>query len=193
MRATHSIQPRDLVLAVIALCGTREEFGRTSLQKVTFLASLKLGMDLGHHAYYYGPYSADVEADVEALVLSGLVKETVEYLDFMSPSGFQANRYRYTLTETGNVRVQLLRDAHPEQFGMIESLVQELVSVIGSLDQNILAATAKTLYIAREHGRPVSAEEIKEVGKDFGWKLSTGQIGRAATMLEKLQFVTKAG
>jgi uncharacterized protein YwgA len=178
------------VLVVIALCGAKEEFGRTSLQKVTFLASLRLGIKLGHRAYYYGPYSAEVEADVEALVLGGLVTETVELLDFVRPNGFQASRYHYSVTGTGDARMRLLREAHPEQVDMTKSLVEELVRVAGSLDQNILAAAAKTLYIAREQGASVSAEEIKEVGNDFGWKLSTGQIKRAANVLESLQFVT---
>ena len=189
MQANYPIQPRDLVLAVISICGSRSEFGRTSLQKVTFLASLKLGIDLGHRAYYYGPYSGTVEADAEALVFSGLAKESVEYLDFVNSSGFQATRYHYVTSEAGAARVEKLKQAHPDQLGQVEDLVEELINVIGSLDQKILSAAAKTLYIAREQGKPVTVEEIKAFAKELGWNLSTSRIGRVAQMLGRLKFV----
>src|SRR5258708_1252172 len=125
MKVTHSIQPRDLVLVVIYLFGDREKFGRTSLQKASYLTSQKLKVDLGHRAYYYGPYSAAVEADADALVLSGLARESVEYLDFVNSSGFQATRYRYLISESGQARIDKLKEAHPEQYGLLESLVKE--------------------------------------------------------------------
>ena len=98
------MQPRDLVLAVIGLCSSRAEFGRTSLQKVAYLVSLVFGVDLGHSAYYYGPYSSTVDADAEALVMGGLVSETVEPLGF-NGRGFPVNKFHYSVTSAGHDRL----------------------------------------------------------------------------------------
>jgi uncharacterized protein YwgA len=182
------MQPRDLVLAVIGQCSSRPEFGRTSLQKVAYLVSLVLDVDLGHSAYYYGPYSSTVEADAEALVMGGLVSETVEPLGF-SGRGFPVNKFHYSITNTGQDRLARIKSAYPDQMTRLEEFVQRVISVVGSLEQANLSAAAKTLYIAREQGKAVSLDEVKALASDFGWKLSKPTIVRVAEMLSQLSFV----
>jgi uncharacterized protein YwgA len=182
------MQSRDLVLAVIGLCSSRPEFGRTSLQKVTYFGSQVLEVDLGHSAYYYGPYSPSVEADAEALVLGGLVSETVEQLGFFS-HGYAANQFHYSVTDVGQDRLVRLKAAYPEQMTKLEEFVNSVISVAGSLEQATLSAAAKTLYIAREQGKPVSLEEVKLLASDFGWKLSKTKINQVVQILSQLRLV----
>lgn len=182
------MQPRDLVLAVISECGGREEFGRTSLQKVTYLASLVLNVDLGYHAYYYGPYSTTVEADAEALVLGGLVEETITPLGFNN-RGFAVNRYHYTTTDAGRERVDRVAAAYRDQMATLRRFIGSVVDVVGSLDQQTLSAAAKTLYLTREQGKAVNIEQIKALAKDVGWQLSMAKINQVAKMLEQLDLV----
>jgi uncharacterized protein YwgA len=184
------MQPRDFLLAIISLCGERPEFGRTSLQKVAYLAALRFDLDFGHRAYYYGPFSAEVEADTEALAFSGLIKESVEELDFVGQGGFPARQFRFLLSETGVARVERLKETFAEQFAQLGKFVEELVAVVGSLDQRMLSAAAKTVFIAREQGRPVTAEEIKTIAKDMGWSLTIGRIAKVTEMLGRLKLVS---
>lgn len=190
MNGRKSMHARDIVLVAIALCGEKEEFGRTSLQKVTYLASVELGVDLGHRAYYYGPYSAAVEADTEALAVSGLINESVEHLDFVSAAGFPGTRYRFSLTERGEQRVAQLREAYSEQFAKLEERVNSILRVVGSADQYTLSTAAKTLYIALQHGGPISTEEIRSLAKERGWDLKTRGIERVTKMLSELDYVS---
>lgn len=179
------MQPRDLVLAVIGLCGQRPEFGRTSLQKVTYLASQVLKVNLGHRAYYYGPYSSTVEADTDALVISGLISETEEWLG--SNRGLPIKHFHYTVTSAGKERLDRIKSTYPDQITKLEEFIDRVISVVGSLEQYTLAAAAKTLYIAHEQNKPVSTDKIKTLARDFGWKLSTAKIDQVAEMLCQLQ------
>jgi uncharacterized protein YwgA len=184
----NMMQPRDLVLAVIDECGERREFGRTSLQKVTYLASLVFDVDLGHDAYYYGPYSAEVESDAEALVLAGLVAETVHTFGTNS-RGFPVNRRHYATTDAGRERVARVAMSYPEQMEKLRGFIKKIVDVVGSLDQQTLSTAAKTLYLARAQDKPVSPEEVKSLAKELGWKLSTSRINQVAQMLSQLNLV----
>jgi uncharacterized protein YwgA len=183
------MRPRDLVLTVIGKCSSRPEFGRTSLQKVTYFVSLYLNVDFGYGAYYYGPYSASVEADAEALAMSGLISETVEPLGFSNRGGYPANRFRYAITSEGSDRLVKVGAAYPDLLADIQSFIDRIISVAGSLDQATLAAAAKTLYIAREQNKALDIDKIKDLGSDFGWDLTKPMIMRVANILKDLNFV----
>lgn len=189
MSEKSKMQPRDIVLAVIGRCSDHEEFGRTSLQKVSYLVSLILGEDLGHRAYYYGPYSSNVEADAEALVLGALVHETIEPLG-VNNRGYAINRYSYRLTDTGKDRMSRVAAAHPDQFDELSAFIARIESVVGSLEQGTLSSVAKTLYIAREQRKPLTTEEVKKLAKDLGWNLPEQKIRQVVEMLSELGLVT---
>lgn len=182
------IQPRDLILVIIGYCSSRAEFGRTSLQKVAYLVSLFFNIDLEHRAYYYGPYSSQVEADAEALVMSGLVSETVEPLGVGS-HGFPVKKFHYGITDAGRDRLSRIRSAYPDQMTELEGFIDRIISVVGSLDQATLSAAAKTLYIAREQSKAISADEVEALARDFGWKLRKANINRVVRMLSELRFL----
>jgi uncharacterized protein YwgA len=187
------MKQRDLVLTIIGACADRPEFGRTSLQKVCYLAAASLGLDLGHRAYFYGPFSTAVEENTEALVLAGLVNENAEPLGFVSPSGWPASRYHYGLTGQGRDRLVQLEKAYPDEIVKLRAVIAKIVSVVGSLDQQVLSTASKTLYIAREKQRPLRLEEIGDLAREFHWSLSPAQVGRVGRVLEQLGLVQVTG
>lgn len=191
MAATTSkenMKQRDVVLSIIGEVTGSEEFGRTSLQKVSYLTSLRIQMNLGHRAYYYGPFSAAVEADAEALALGGLIEEKSETMG-VSAKGFPILKYTYSITETGRERLDRVRSAHPEQYELIEDFVAKVKDTVGSFDQNTLSAVSKTFYIAREQNRPVSPNEVRDFAKELGWNLSVRKIDEVTKMLADLGLV----
>jgi uncharacterized protein YwgA len=187
-----SLKPRDLVLLLIGEGKDRRGFGRTSLQKLAFFASLRLEKDLGFRPHLYGPYSDVIEDEVETLQLSGLIEEKVQNLGFTSPTGFLAKKYDYELTESGEARIQALRTAYEKESHDISSLVVQVDQEAGGLDAWILAPAAKTLLIGREEGRSLSSEEVRQLATELGWELSDQQVGTVAHMLEGLGFLQLA-
>jgi uncharacterized protein YwgA len=183
-----NIKQRDVILAIVGAVGGREDFGRTSLQKVSYLTSLMLNLDLGHRAYYYGPYSTTVESDSEALALAGLIEENSVTMG-ISAKGYPVVKYTYTLSEEGRARLRRVELAHPEQFRAITSFVSRIEETVGSFDQNTLSAVAKSFYIAKEQDRPVTADEIQEFAKELGWTLKPRKIEEVTHMLADLGLV----
>jgi uncharacterized protein YwgA len=187
------MKQRDLVLTIVGECADRPEFGRTSLQKVCYLVAATLGLDLGHRAYYYGPFSTAVEENTEALVLAGLLTENAESLGFLNPSGWPASRYHYGLTDQGRKRLGQLEEAYPEEIAKLREVIAKLVSIVGSLDQQVLSTASKTLYIAREKNRPLRPQEIGQLAREFHWSLDRAQVGRVSRALEQLGLVQVTG
>lgn len=185
-----TITPRDVVLSLIGY-GTEQqkEFGRTSLQKVAYFAGIKTGIDLGHRAFYYGPYSSKVEEETEALVLSGLVTQSVTDLGFVNKKGFPGVKYSYSLTEGGKARLTALEQRDPELSEAFKQIVVKLNDTVGSLDQGMLSLAAKTYFITAEQDTGLSVEQIQDLAKQKGWTLSRAQVEKVAQFLHDLGLV----
>ena len=186
----RQMKRRDLLLALIALCSDRPEFGRTSLQKVAyFLGAGKHGRaEFSHQAHFYGPFSEVVETDVEALVLSGLVEEQARTLAFTGVRG-PAKQYSYELTPAGRQRLTRLQDAYPLEFAELQTFVEKLEQAAGGLDQGILSPAAKTYFIANREGRNLTASEISRLARQVGWELRSAQIKKVSKVLDELGLV----
>lgn len=183
------MQQRDLILTIIGACSASPDFGRTALQKVAYLYATTYDHDLGHRAYYYGPFSAAVERDAEALGLAGLVEEQAETLGFYNSSGRPATKYTYDVSEPGNERLARLRETYPDETAQVESFVEIINGTFGSLNQDALSTAAKTLYITREQAEPVTVEGVTELAKDFGWNLPVPKIRKVVDILAQLHLV----
>jgi uncharacterized protein YwgA len=182
---------RDIILSLIGYgTETQAEFGRTSLQKVAYFAGLKTGRNLGHRAFYYGPFSSIVEEETEALVLSGLVDQTVTDLGFVNRKGFPGVRYSYSLTESGRERLDAVEEREPELTADLKKTVKSLYETIGSLDQGLLSIAAKTYFLTDEQGTTVSYEQIQELAKQKDWHITRGQLEKVGEFLEELDLVT---
>jgi len=186
-----NMKQRDLLLLVIQECGERPEFGRTSLQKVAFFAAEALSRDFHHKAHLYGPYSEDVEDDVDALVESGLIEERTESLAFTGRGGYPGRRYSYSLTDDGRERTEALANAYPEDLAGLRKTVAQLIGAAGSLDQGILSATAKTYYLAKRKDEPLSVRQIQALAAERGWQISREQISQVAVVLQSLGLARK--
>ena len=184
--------PRDRVLAVIDRCAEKGEFGRTSLQKVTYLVAVKLGVSLGHRAHFFGPYSATIEANTNALALSGLIQESVEILG-INAQGWPVRRYTYHVTKDGKGVIAEIEEDFPEELARVDAVINDIEKVVGSLDQKVLSAAAKVLFIAREEDRSIQLDEISRLALEHGWTLSAFQVERVADVLHDLGLAKIAG
>lgn len=184
--------PRDRVLVVVDRCAEKGEFGRTSLQKVAYLVAVKLGVDLGHRAHFFGPYSAAVEANTNALALSGLIQESVEILG-INAQGWPVRRYTYRVTKDGKDAIAEIEEEFPEELARVNAVIDDIEKVIGSLDQKVLSAAAKVLFIAREEDRAIQLDEIGRLALEHGWTLSAFQVERVADVLHDLGLAKVTG
>jgi len=185
-----SVNERDVILALVGYGSAQQrEFGRTSLQKVAYFASLKTGIPLGHRAFYYGPYSEMVEDETESLVLSGLVTESRTELGFIGKKGFPGIRYAYELTDDGKQRLEAFQSAYPGLDESLKTTVASLADTIGSLDQRLLSLAAKTYFITAEQDSPLTPEQIHTLAKQKNWDISQEQIERVAQFLKKLDLI----
>jgi uncharacterized protein YwgA len=189
MMTEEGMRARDVVLAILARGEGRAEFGRTSLQKVAYLAGKALERDLGHRAHYYGPFSSVIESETETLVLSDLVEEKVRSLGFANSAGFEAKQYDYKLTEAGRERLALINDRYGLQVETVNHVVDSLIENVGGLDQRMLSPAAKVDYIATREGRPVTKRDVRMAASDLGWSLNDSQIDSVVELLSKLGFI----
>lgn len=187
------LKTRDTILFIIGEGSSRRGFGRTSLQKVAYFAGLLLNRDFGHRPHYYGPFSPLVEREVEALVMSGLGKETSYSLGFAGPGGFEAKQYEYDLTEEGRERIRALWDAHRTELQALKGMISRFDEIAGGLEPSILSPAAKTLFIAQEEHRALESSEIGELAGELGWDLSHEQVQKVGGLLEQMGLLKEIG
>jgi uncharacterized protein YwgA len=180
----------DLALALIGRCGDRPEFGRTSLQKVAYLATAHFGWPgAGHEAHFFGPFSRTLERTTTTFANRHLINEIEVDLGFASAGGFPAKQYKYKLTELGSERLQQIQARHPDDVAELGEFVDQIASVVGALDQRTLSLAAKVHYIASREDGPISLEQVRLEAKKLGWKISEKQANQVATILRKLSLV----
>lgn len=176
------MKQRDFVLTIISLCTGKPGFGRTSLQKVTYLSSLATGQHLDFRPHFYGPFSQTVEQEVEALVLSELVEEKSKVI---SPLPRRAGaKYEYSLTSLGEDRIQGIQKEFEEEVSQLASFIGTVDDVAGSLEQGILAPASKVIFIEKQEGRKLSEEEIVGIAKNLGWTIESDQLQRVEKVVK---------
>jgi len=183
------MKSRDLLLVLIDACQGRKAFGKTSLQKCAYFVSLRLGKDLAYRPLHYGPYSHLVESEVDALVMSSLVTESVENLGSVGTNGFPVKRFEYQVSDAAKSRIDKLLKAYPAEVAKIRELIDELDSRTQGLEQRLLSPAAKTLFITKETGKAVSTEEISEMAAELGWALDEKEVESVSSTLAELSFI----
>jgi uncharacterized protein YwgA len=156
---------------------------------MAYLAGSLFSLDLGHHAYFYGPYSASIEGDVEALWLSDLIDEKRRRLGINS-NGFEVARYEYSLTDAGQQRLKQIREAFGAEYSDLEKFVNHVSEKAGSFHQNILSAVAKVHFIETMENERLKPQQVRELAKNLGWKLSEDQIQRVQEISDEIQEFT---
>lgn len=186
-----SLEPAETALLLVERCGHDPAFGRTSLQKVAYLAGAMLGWEtLGHSAYHYGPYSRVLDRETDRLVQLGLLEEEPESLGFVGAGGFTGRKYHYRLTEAGEARTAQLETLVPSEVQALRQSVDRIREAALGLDQRTLSLAAKTHFVVSHDRRGrVTNDEIVNSARELGWSITSGEIGNVASKLEKLGLV----
>ena len=178
----------DAILATIQ--GVEEEegrnriSGRTLLQKKLYFLSVLNQEAFGYRPHHYGPYSQLVADNVGALCQAGFLKEEVETIpEFIGGFG-EVKRYMYSETEDTRALVE-------DRWDQIEPYVKN-VKMINSNeitdDVTLLSVAAKVHFIVSGQGR-ATRQEIMDLAKRLGWKISEKQIRQVVGYLEALELV----
>lgn len=176
---------RDLLLSIVGASEQDEDFGRTSLQKISYFVGEALQRDLGHRPYHYGPFSERLEGDVSMLVDTGLVSERVEVMgrDSRGPK----RRFHYGLTGEGRARLRALREECPEQVDRVQDVVRRLEKAAGGLHQDLLAQAAKTHFVASGTERSADRVLLEKLASSHGWKLREDAASRVESILSEIK------
>lgn len=171
-----------MLLMIDAAGGSVE--GRTTLQKWFYFASVKTKLDFGFIPHFYGPYSEVVTRTLNDLIAS----------DFLYEAGRVTRHdriiYTYTLTEDGKKISADLRERHNELYQTLKEIVDTCTNVVGN-NINILSWAAKVYYLLQSKGKQITYGEIKNIGKNLGWKLSEDEIDSAVKLLSALKLAKK--
>lgn len=175
----------DAVLVAIDAAGG-EITGRTTIQKVLYFAKSRGLVNTAYIPHYYGPYSAEVADVIQELVCMGFLQEEVEIdenIDSFSPEGWR--RYTYTLTDGGKKVIEQIKIENKGEYEKISELVKSCREY-ASLNARVLSCAAKVHYIRSRESKKVTAEDIVEEARYFGWILSDDQVEKAVKLLEKI-------
>lgn len=180
---------RDVVLLAYRAFGGSIK-GKTMLQKRVYFLSVFLNADLGYEAHYYGPYSEEVATVNLEMKSLGYLSESVAGWG-VDQRGFELSRYDYKLTEAGARAAEKKVAVDPELWKRIEAAAK-VVNEAGNLDYMELSIAAKAYYILTQINNKATLDEIAKMLPKFGWKVSTEELGKATTFLQKVNLITQA-
>lgn len=170
---------RDYLLAFLDAEGSIPS--RTMLQKLVYLAAAERDEAASFRPYFYGPFSAALQSEIELLVAEGLVEERAERLEPWEASAFEPMRYRYTLTLHG-------KDAAARVGENLRERSAEIVTA--AREARALNPAALSMAAKLHHLRSVNAElgeaDVPALASRFGWRMSTADATRGARLLERL-------
>lgn len=183
----------DTVLLVVKNEGKNGLRGRTLLQKKIYFLSVLMGVDLGFSPYYYGPYSSYVASHLDSLVSCGLLKEVTE--SFSDEQNVFGEKRRHTYSVPDNFK-SVWRDIQKKpRFSEWQDALSRINAQKISEDFNKLSIAAKVHYIVdwnhyivdwKEEG---TIEEIKQIAKEYGWKMNDEDIESVLFFLKGLGLV----
>jgi len=158
--------------------------GRTVIQKLGYFVSVKIKMDAGYGADFYGPFSPLVAAHLESLV----------GLDFVVEKGRRTVRdrtmYSYYLTDDGKQLAKKIKEEYPIEYSTITKVVKKCGKMV-RYNFNVLSWAAKVHFILRQTKKAMTYEEAISAGQLFGWKLDEREIESAVKLLLALGLIKK--
>lgn len=186
-----NIAARHLVLWVIAAVEAKPN-GKTYLQKMCFFVGQILGVDLGHRAHYYGPYSDQVSAEIGFLNANGYVFESRNHSGMADNRGWEVTRCDYQLTDRGTQGVQWLDAKYPADAKRVREAVERVLAA-GDLNYIGLSFAAKTFWILSREGQPITFERIADKASHLRWTVGTENVKSASDFLQRLNLATVTG
>ncbi len=178
-----SLRTSELILLTVAANGGKID-GKTTIQKLTYFSKLKVPLKDNpvFRPHFYGPYSANVDFELDKLVALGFLEQSAR------PTINQRLMYSYKLTKSGKSIVRTLVSVYREQFDTISSIVGTCRKSSG-LNPTSLSYAAKVHYISKGAMRPLSLSEVVEEARDNGWEIDERGIRRGLRILSGLKLV----
>jgi uncharacterized protein YwgA len=178
------MQLNDLILMIL---GSSDEpiAGRTAIQKITYFASIKTGLEGEFRPHYYGPYSSGVASLIEELSSTGFIAEDARRT--------VNNRvmFSYSLTSDGERLVSRLKKKQPEAYKMVSAVVKKCRSIAHN-DIAVLSWSAKYNFLQTSTGQKLSYSEARETSKQFGWQLPEKEFESGVKLLRALRLKKEA-
>jgi uncharacterized protein YwgA len=167
---------------VLALLASADEIpSRTMLQKLVYLSADLADEALPFSAHFYGPYSSDLQEDVEALVAGGLVTEAVSRLEPWEPTVFDVVQYSYRLTQAGKDAAAGIS----EETRQFAERVVHAARAANAWNQASLSLAAKLRHL-RRIDPSLGDDQVPALAQQFGWRMTEESARRGARLLEAL-------
>ena len=178
-----SLRTSELILLIISANGGKID-GKTTIQKLTYFTKLKVPLKDSpvFRPHYYGPYSANVDFELDKLVALGFLEQSTR------PTINQRMMYSYKLTRSGKSILTTLVAKYGEQFDTISSIVGTCRKYSG-LNPTSLSYAAKVHYISKSAVQPMSPLELVDEARDNGWEIDERGIQRGLRILSGLKLV----
>jgi uncharacterized protein YwgA len=171
----------ELLLALLSICPEGID-GRTAIQKLGYLASVSMKMNVGYKADLYGPYSPMVASQLQTLV----------ELDFVTERARRTSRnrtmYNYSLTKDGWSFAARIQRKFPSEYSIIRRVVRKCDQIVHC---NFLSLSwaAKVHFVLKENDRKITYDEAISASKSFGWVLRQEQVKAGVKLLESLRLI----
>ena len=177
----------DILLLVVKSEGEDGLRGRTLLQKKVYFLSVLMEIDLGFSPHYYGPYSSYIASHLDSLVNCGLLREVTE--SFSNDQNVFGEIRRHTYSVPDNVDPVWQDIQGKPRFGEWQDAINRVNEQKIANDFNKLSIAAKVHYIVSWEGQS-TLEQIRQVAKEYNWKLDDNDIESVLTFLTALELVT---
>jgi len=154
---------------------------RTMLQKLVYLAAIEDDAAGSFRAYFYGPYSAELQQEVERLVAAGVIDEDARRLEPWESGPFEPMQYTYELTPEGRGQASEL----PHELRTRANHIVATAKQVGAMSPGSLSLAAKVRYL-RSLDPSVADTDAPELARQFGWRMSPDEARRGARLLAEL-------
>ena len=180
----HIVNIPELLVAILSINADGVK-GRTAIQKLGYFCSVKLGEEAGYGPDYYGPYSSLVAMNIRDLVGADFINETKQ----RTRNG--RLMYSYCLTEDGKELIEDIKKNNHTFYSTVESVVKTCLDVVNN-NINILSWAAKTHFILCQTKDPITYSEAIQIGRKFGWRLTSTKIESAVSLLVGLELISNS-
>jgi uncharacterized protein YwgA len=175
------------VIGLIISANDNEIIGRTTIQKLVYLAKEKMPQIQvsPFFAYYYGPFNREVALALEKLV-------ALDFLEEKRCSGYFNEGYSYALTQKGKKFAENQKAEAPHIYKKIKQIIQ-ICKDLHALNSTSLSYAAKVHYMLHNKKaakkKAMTSLEAVGIAKSFGWKISKSSVLSGAKLLEQLKLV----
>ena len=163
-----------------------EIVSKTSIQKLVYFHTITIkDLDISDYThYFYGPFNRQVSIALEDM-------SEFSYIDQNVVSGYYET-CSYKLTENGIRYAKNAVNKYPDEFKRISETVK-ICKEYCDLKQSPLSYAAKAHYILSNskdpHKERFTPEDVKNIAKDFDWKISKEDALNGLKLLQRLNLV----